>query len=91
MTGIASWYAWHPGEAAAGPALRAALGPGWRGATVAVCRTDGGAMACVHVVLSGWCACGDRNGVPTVIDLDAASFAALMPLSRGLVTVEVVP
>jgi hypothetical protein len=83
VTGIASWYAYIPGGAAAGPALRTALGPGWRGMSVAVCRTNGGAMACVRVTLS------DFMRADRLIDLDSASFAALMPLSRGLVTVEV--
>ena len=85
MTGLASWYAYIPGGAAAGPALRTALGPGWRGQSVAVCRTDGGAMACVRVTLS------DFMRADRLIDLDSRSFAALMPLSRGLVTVEILP
>ncbi len=85
LTGVASWYRYIPGGAAAGPALRLALGPGWRGHSVAVCRTDGGAMACVRVTLS------DFMRADRLIDLDSRSFAALMPLSRGLVTVEVTP
>ena len=89
IRGVGTWYRYVPGGAAAGPALRAALGPGWRGMTVAVCVTDGGAMACVRVRLTDWCACRDRPGGPTLVDLDAGAFAALMPLSRGIVTVEV--
>ena len=85
LQGVASWYRYVEGGAAAGPALRSALGPGWRGMSVAVCRTDGGAMACVRVTLS------DFMRADRLIDLDSRSFAALMPLSRGLVTVEVVP
>jgi hypothetical protein len=48
-------------------------------------------MACVHVVLSDWCACADRPGGPTLVDLDWRSFRQLMPLSRGVVTIEVLP
>jgi hypothetical protein len=85
VTGIASWYAYIPGGAAAGPALRTALGPGWRGMSVAVCRTNGGAMACVRVTLS------DFMRADRLIDLDSRSFAALAPLSQGIVKVSVTP
>lgn len=81
LSGIATWYAWRPGQAAAGPALRAALGPGWRGRSVLV---TAGARS-VRVVLTDWCACpGGR-----VIDLDSRSFAVLAPLSVGVLRVEV--
>lgn len=81
LRGVATWYAYVPGGAAAGPALRAALGPLWRGRTVSVCAGS----ACVVVKLSDWCQCyGTR-----VVDLDAASFAQLAPLSRGVLTVTV--
>ena len=79
VRGTASWYRWHPGEAAAGPALRRALGPGWRGMRVTVC-----AGRCVVVRLTDWCACRDR-----VIDLDVRAFARLAAPSRGLVSVSV--
>ena len=36
LRGIATWYAYRPGEAAAGPALRRALGKDWRGRSVVV-------------------------------------------------------
>lgn len=85
--GVATWYDWRPGGAAAGPALRRALGPNWRGQRVRVCA--GG--RCVTVTLNDWCACGDRGGRPTVIDLDRRSFAALAPPSRGVINVEVHP
>jgi len=91
LRGVGTWYAYVPGQAAAGPALRAALGPKWRFRSVSVCVTDGGAMACVHVVLSDWCACADRPGGPTLVDLDWRSFRQLMPLSRGVITIEVLP
>jgi hypothetical protein len=81
LSGIATWYAWRPGQAAAGPGLRAALGPGWRGRTVLV--TAGARSAWVR--LTDWCACpGGR-----VIDLDSRSFAALAPLSVGVLRVSV--
>jgi hypothetical protein len=41
------------------------------------------------VRLEDWCACGDRHGVPTLLDLDSRTFARIAPLSRGVVKVEV--
>lgn len=84
VAGWSTWYAWRPGEAAAGPALRRALGPGWRGSVVTVC-----AARCTVVRLTDWCACGSRHGVSTVIDLDVRTFAQLAPTSRGVIRVEV--
>lgn len=86
MAGVATWYAYVQGQAAAGPALRALLGPSWRGTVVTV--TAGGGPA-VQVRLTDWCACADRPGGPTVIDLDRRDFAALAPPSRGVVQVVV--
>jgi hypothetical protein len=83
--GAATYYRWLPGQAAAGPALRRALGKDWRGSRVLVCR----ATRCVSVVLSDWCACGARHGVPTVIDLDVRVFARLAPKSLGVIPVTV--
>lgn len=81
VSGTASWYRWRPSEAAAGPALRDALGPDWRGSSVRACTSS----ACVLVSLTDWCQCyGSR-----VIDLDLASFAALASPSRGLVDVQI--
>lgn len=80
VRGVASWYRWHPGEAAAGPALRRALGPNWRGMTVRVC----GKVSCTTVRLTDWCLCTRR-----VIDLDVRAFARLADPSRGLVMVSV--
>lgn len=86
--GVATWYDWRPGEAAAGPLLRRAFGSsGWRGKVVTVRY---GSRA-VRVRLTDYCACGSRNGVPTVIDLDRRSFAALAAPSRGVIRVEVNP
>jgi hypothetical protein len=83
--GIASWFASPIGVSAAGPALRAAIGAGWRGRQVSVCL----GQRCVSTILGDWCACGDRHGVPTVIDLDVAAFRQLAQLSIGVIAVEV--
>ena len=80
VRGTASWYRWHFGQAAAGPALMLALGAHWRGTTVHVCTRT----TCVLVALTDWCACPQR-----VIDLDSRAFAVLAPLTRGLTTVRV--
>jgi len=80
ISGTASWFASPRGVSAAGPALRTALGPGWRGRQVSVCAGP----ACITVVLGDWCACSRR-----VIDLDDNQFARLAPLSRGVVEVSV--
>jgi hypothetical protein len=88
LSGIATWYD-STGGAAAGPDLRAALGPGWRGSSVVVTRADQGAG--VIVQLTDFCACGARNGVPTLIDLDRESFAVLALPSAGIVSVTIAP
>jgi hypothetical protein len=85
VSGVATYFASPSGVSAAGPALRAALGPGWRGTRVTVCA----GVRCVVTVLGDWCACGPRPGGPTVIDLDDNVFAALAPLSRGVIRVTV--
>ena len=81
--GQATWYdAPSRTDAAAGPDLRF---DGWRGSWV---RGSSGERS-VTVRLTDWCACQDRNGRPTVIDLDDAAFQELAPLSRGVLDVEV--
>ena len=87
VAGLATWFASPADVSAAGPALRRALGPRWRGSHVLVC--SGG--RCVVTVLGDWCACGPRGGTPTVIDLDDDVFARLAPLSRGRIAVTVTP
>lgn len=85
--GKATWYDDGPGlYGAAGPDLREAMGgdPAFRGQAVQVC-----AESCVIVVLRDWCACSDRNGVPTIIDLSPDAFRRLAPLSTGVITVEI--
>ena len=79
VTGISTWYRWHPGQAAAGRALRLALGPRWRGKWVNV--TAHGRT--IRVKLTDWMQ-ADR-----LIDLDANSFRLLAPLSAGVVKVTI--
>lgn len=76
--GTATWYDYHEGQAAAGPALRSFLGPDWRGSLVRVCAGE-----CITVRLTDWMR-ADR-----LIDLDDADFGKLAPLSRGVLSVEV--
>lgn len=85
--GRATWYATPGLTAAAGPALRHALGRGWRGSWVRV--TSG--RRSVVVKLTDWCACfrGDRR--ERLIDLSDGAFSRLAPLSAGIVRVTVVP
>jgi hypothetical protein len=87
VRGYATWYATGPSGlfAAAGPTLRRALGPGWRGSRVLVCHS----RACVEVKLIDWCACGARHGVPTVLDLSDEAFAEIARLGSGVVRVVV--
>ena len=80
LTGQATYYDYHQGQAAAGPALRQWLGPDWRGSTVRVCS-----RACVTVTLTDWCACSGER----VVDLDRRDFARLAPLSVGVVAVTI--
>lgn len=86
-SGVATWYDWRPGQAAAGPGLRRMLGPNWRGQGVRVCAGS----RCVRVILTDWCACATRSGRPTLIDLDRRSFARLASPSRGVIEVTVTP
>ena len=65
VTGLATWYQWPRGHAAAGPGLRKALGKHWRGKTVTVYAHG----RHVRVILNDWCACGKRHGKQTLIDL----------------------
>lgn len=85
LRGQATWYDGPTGSAAAGPALRRWIGPGWRGASVDVCRSGTTWITCVRVRLTDWCACsGDR-----IIDLDDRAFAQLADLSKGVIRVRV--
>lgn len=112
LKGLASWYCRTAASpctagipagrlaAAAGPALRAALGVAWRGRDVTVCR---GAYICATVTLVDWCQCyGSRVldlyarafrllGDPTwsVGKLDARGRVVPDPLDGGLLALEV--
>lgn len=79
--GVASWYRWRPGEAAAGPALRRALQGRYEGRVVLV---DG-----IRVRLTDWCQCYEGTPQERIIDLDRATFARIAEPDRGLVKVEV--
>jgi hypothetical protein len=80
VSGDATYYAYHPGQAAAGRALRLALGPNWRGKSVNV--TANGHTIRVRLT--------DAMGrTPRLIDLDPHDFAALAPLSQGVLRVVV--
>jgi hypothetical protein len=89
--GSASWYCGHGSActhgymdglyAAAGPALRAALGREWRGRRVHVASGLRG----VDITLIDWCAC--PNG--RLLDLFSDAFLRLAPLDRGVVKVTV--
>jgi hypothetical protein len=86
LSGVASWFASPIGVSAAGPALRAALGPSWRGQRVTVTGPAGSAV----VVLGDWCGCTTAG--EKLIDLDDGAFVAVCgPLSRGVCDVEVTP
>lgn len=85
--GRASWYAYVPGGAAAGPKLRAALGPNWRGKIVTV-HANG---RTVRVRLTDWCQCYRGTATERLIDLDIRAFARLSDPASGLVKVSVTP
>lgn len=95
LTGVASWFCRPPSSvctkgypascqcAAAGPRVRAWLGPDWRGSEVYVSTED----RSIRVRLVDFCACPTGK----VLDLFASSFAFLAPLSRGVIEVRLEP
>lgn len=83
LRGVATWFRTPGLTGAAGPVLRDALGD-WRGEHVTVC-----ASRCVTVALIDWCACGERGGEPTLIDLSDGAFARLADPSRGVIDVTI--
>lgn len=85
LRGVATWYPAGGPVAAAGPALRAALGSSWRGMVISVC----GKQSCTRVRLIDWCACGDRHGEPTLLDLGLDAFTRLADPSAGVIDVTV--
>jgi len=75
VTGIATWYAWHPGECAS-PTLP-------HGTTVRVTNLATGASATCVVTDT------EAAGGSHVIDLDTSVFSAIANLSQGAITVSV--
>ena len=86
LDGTASWYRTPGLTAAAGPALRHALGRDWRGQLVKVCARN-----CVTVRLTDWCQCYGGERRERLLDLADAAFARIAPLAAGLVRVTVSP
>ena len=86
VKGIATFYAYHPGQAAAALRLRDALGPNWRGMTVNVCKSVS-THHCIRVTLTDF----ESSTIPgRLIDLDASDWAAICgDLSRGVCDVVV--
>jgi hypothetical protein len=82
LQGWATYFDTKAGTAAAGPLLRTG---DWRGRVVTVCAGE----RCLITKLTDWCACGERNGKPTLVDLARSDFARLAPLSSGVVLVTV--
>jgi hypothetical protein len=81
LQGWATYFDAKAGTAAAGPLLRSG---DWRGRIVTVCAGE-----CVVVRLTDWCACRNRHGKPTLLDLAKSDFARLVPPSQGVVWVAV--
>lgn len=86
LTGVATYYDYHRGQAAAGPLLRRFLGPNWRGDKVTVCS----GARCLVVRLTDWCAC-KVTGQRRLIDLDRRDWSYLGRghLGMGLLKVSV--
>jgi hypothetical protein len=74
---VATWYGTGPGagHAAAGPALRSALGHGWRGTRLIIWYRGHH----VTVVVDDWCACGHGH----LIDLSDEDFGTLTDFGKG--------
>lgn len=84
LGGKATWYDTPGHTAAAGPVLRDVLGD-WRGRYVTVEAGD----RSVTVKLTDWCACGERGGIPTLLDLSRSAFATLADPSAGVINVSI--
>lgn len=73
VAGVATWYAYHRGQAAAAARLRAYLGPNWRGSIVTVCGPHA-YLPCISIVLTDY----ESSKIPgRLIDLDVVDFATL--------------
>lgn len=83
VVGVATWYAYKDGQAAAARALRLFLGPSWRGMTVTVTGPRGSE----RIRLTDY----ESSAIPgRLIDLDSRSFATICgPLSMGVCRVSV--
>jgi hypothetical protein len=83
VAGVATFYAYHQGQAAAAARLRDLLGPSWRGMVV---RVDG-PLGHLYVRLTDW----ESSLIPgRLIDLSSEDFLTLCgPLSRGICSVVV--
>jgi hypothetical protein len=83
LAGVATWYAYRRGQAAAAASLRNLLGPNWRGDVVRVCR----GARCLDVTLTDY----ESSLIPgRLIDLDVNDWAALCgDPSRGICEVVV--
>jgi hypothetical protein len=81
LRGIASWFRSPSNVSAAGPRLRAALGPAWRGVHV---RVTAGSRSVVVML-------GDFMRADRLIDLDYRDFQQLAPLSVGVLRVTITP
>jgi hypothetical protein len=81
VTGRASWYGTGPGagHAAAGPALRSALGKHWRGTHLTIWY----GKAHVDVVIDDWCQCSYRKPGEKTIDLSDEDFGTLTDFGKG--------
>lgn len=79
QAGLATWYQ-------DGPGLYGSV-ESWRYGDSPYPATVCHAGSCVTVTVRGYCACGDRAGKQTVIDLSPEAFARLAPLSRGVIDV----
>lgn len=76
------------GHAAAGPALRRALGgdPAFRGEAVTVVK----GKQRIVVRLTDWCACGKRHDEQTLIDLNPSDYRTLTGRDPGIAWVRVI-
>lgn len=79
ISGVATWY--QDGDGFYGSVPSWSFGDAPYKATV--CHEG----ACVVVTVRGYCACGDRAGKATLIDLSPEAFERLAPLSAGVIDV----
>ena len=83
IDGLATWYAFHTGQAAAAKPLRDFLGAGWRGSFIHVCHNG----LCLRLRLTDY----ESSLLPgRLIDLSSQDFRRLCgPLSQGICSVRV--